>query len=143
MLLPSQKDDFKPVRPERTGWRDAKLRERHRQWGFNLPAVDIDLFLEYDNGTPAGLIEYKAESAMPMNGGNPSRKALRKLADSAKVPFFGVRYSQDLTMYYVVPGNEYAKQYVPEPALFNEQIYVELLYRIRKRTPPAKIAQEM
>ena len=33
------------VRPERTGWRDEKLSQRHRMWGWDCPAVDIDFLL--------------------------------------------------------------------------------------------------
>ena len=30
------------VRQERSGWRDMRLSERHRRWGWNCPAVDLD-----------------------------------------------------------------------------------------------------
>ena len=48
------------VRQERTNWRDQELSARHRTWGFNCPAVDLDfLMVEYNIGKPVGLIEYK------------------------------------------------------------------------------------
>ncbi len=34
--------DNTSVRQERTGWRDEKISQRHREWGYNCPAVDLD-----------------------------------------------------------------------------------------------------
>lgn len=40
---------MKAVAEERNGWRDERISKRHRQWGRDCPAVDIDfLMLEYD-----------------------------------------------------------------------------------------------
>ena len=52
------------VRAERTGWRDQALSDRHREWGFNCPSVDLDfLMVEYNIGLPVALVEYKNERA--------------------------------------------------------------------------------
>jgi hypothetical protein len=38
-------------------WRDEAISQRHRLWGFNCPAVDIDfLMIEYDQGKPAACV---------------------------------------------------------------------------------------
>lgn len=37
----------KEVKLEKTCWRDLDLLKRHRVWGWDCPAQDID-FLEYD-----------------------------------------------------------------------------------------------
>jgi hypothetical protein len=52
--------DPSKVRRERTEWRDLELSKRHREWGLNCPAVDIDfLMVEYYYGKPVALIDYK------------------------------------------------------------------------------------
>jgi len=52
--------DYSKTRPERTQWRDQKLSERHRAWGFNCPAIDIDfLMVEFHTGKPVAIIDYK------------------------------------------------------------------------------------
>ena len=51
---------------ERTGWRDQALSERHRAWGWDCPALDMDfVMIEYDNGKATALVEYKHEQAAP------------------------------------------------------------------------------
>jgi hypothetical protein len=78
---------------ERTGWRDQALSERHREWGINCPAVDLDfLMVEYDYGKPAGIIEYKNFRARPVSRVHPTIRALSYLATRAEIPFFVVRY---------------------------------------------------
>lgn len=58
---------------ERTGWRDQELSNRHRTWGHDCPAEDVDFLLdtqptmfndsfrlvEYYHARPKALIEYK------------------------------------------------------------------------------------
>lgn len=45
---------------ERSGWRDMELSGRHRIWGFNCPAVDLDfLMVEYNLGIAIAVVEYK------------------------------------------------------------------------------------
>ena len=40
--------------------RDAWLSGRHRVWGSNVPAMDLDFILaEYDKCVPVALIDYK------------------------------------------------------------------------------------
>jgi hypothetical protein len=58
---------MRDVAKERSGWRDLELSQRHRAWGFDVPAVDIDYFLAYDNGKAVALIEYKHERAQPQD----------------------------------------------------------------------------
>ena len=65
------------VRRERSGWRDEWISKRHRLWGFDCPAVDIDfLMLEYDRSVPCALIEYKEQHARPVNLKHPDRKSV-------------------------------------------------------------------
>lgn len=131
------------VKPERTGWRDQALSLRHRKWGWDCPCIDIDfLLLEYDCGEPKALVEYKHEDADAQTSGHPSYRALRKLANSASIPFFAVRYAGDFEWFRAVPLNVYARNWMDEPSEMSEQEWVTLLYRMGDREVPADIFEE-
>lgn len=130
------------VKQERTGWRDLRLSQRHRLWGFNCPALDIDCFIEYDNGEPAALIEYKNERAGEQTH-SASYKALWMTAERADLPHFVVWYSSDFSRWTVYPVGINAAQFLSEKATYNEAGYVSFLYRIRGRTMPAEVLRNM
>lgn len=76
---------------ERHGKRDNIISEKHRRWGHNVPAVDIDFLLcEYDQAKAKALIEYRHTNGHVIK--DASIKALIDLADRAGLPFFIVRY---------------------------------------------------
>ena len=125
------------VRLERTGWRDLSLSQRHRRWGWDCPAVDLDfLFLEYDRGEPVALVEYKHELAAIQYPSHPTYQAMRRLGTRAGIPVFGVRYAGDFSWWRVSPLNELAKQWVVAQTEMTEAGYVSLLYLIRGRSVP-------
>lgn len=133
---------------ERSGWRDQWISGRHRTWGWNVPAVDLDCVLteggevmdgegwkavEYDMKEPVAIIEYKAYGAtVRLNDANNT--TLRRLADRADLPFFIVLYSQEKLLFGVVPMNEKARELCPERTVYREPQYVEFLHRIRGRS---------
>lgn len=121
------------VKRERTGWRDLGLSARHRRWGWHVPAVDIDFFLEYDNGKPAALIEYKRQNAEVVDPKtHRNTQAVVTFADAAHVPSFGVRYAPDFSWWIVTPLNSRAQQWVPSAHQeMTEREYVTFLYRLR------------
>jgi predicted nucleic-acid-binding protein len=130
----------KPVSQERTGWRDRALSLRHRAWGWNCPAVDIDfVMLEYDMGFPVALVEYKHEYAQLVSLSHPSYKAMADLCDRADIVFFCVRYSLDLTSFKVIPLNAKAKVYLSDRAVMTEVEYVAFLYKMRDREIPESV----
>lgn len=125
------------VSQERTGWRDQRISRRHRQWGYDCPALDIDfLMLEYDNGKAVALAEYKHEDAPIVRTGHPSMRAITDLADRANLPAFVVRYSDDFSRWYVSPLNGPARQLCPQAQELTELEYVRLMYRCRGRDLP-------
>ncbi len=135
---------FRDVKKERTGWRDKDLSERHRLWGWNCPAVDLDfLFLEYDKGKAAAIVEYKHESAQPQDARHPTYQALIDLGNRAELPVFAVRYSSDYTKWLVVPLNVCARKYLQERKTMGENEWVSLLYSIRGYSIPPKILNEL
>lgn len=111
-------------RHERSGWRDKDISARHRLWGFNCPAVDLDfLVIEYHFAKPVALIEYK--HMKHHEGDNvpllhPTYRALMDLADNysttypdgtvkrTPLPFLLVRYEKDPWWFRMKPINEAA-----------------------------------
>jgi hypothetical protein len=132
------------VRNERTGWRDdLRLNDRHRQWGWDCPAVDIDkLFIEYDHGHPVAIVEYKNEHAQIAHSTDTSIRAIIELGNRAQLPVFGVRYADNFSWFRVVPLNDDAKQFLPIAQKLTERDYVALLYKIRGRTLPSNLFKE-
>ena len=132
------------VKEERSGWRDQEISARHRMWGYDCPALDLDfLMLEYDLGKAAALVEFKHEKAIPIRMGHPSICALIGLADAANIPLFLVRYACNFAWYFVTPGNAKAKEFVPKPFKMSEQEWIQLLYRCRGRKMPDGLSEAL
>jgi len=114
---------------ERTHYRDLALNDRHRIWGRDCPATDIDDFLEYNHGQSAGLVEYKHERAQPT--GDYNRMAFVDLANKARLPAFEARYTEGFVQWTVTPLNVTARLYLPRNMVMTETGWVRLLYRVR------------
>lgn len=128
------------VRAERTGWRDEALSRRHRRWGWDCPAVDLDfLFLEYDHGKASAIVEYKNEHAAPQYASHPTYQAMIDLGNRAGVPVFACRYSDDFSEWKVVPLNAEAKKFLPARQVLNESGWVRLLYKLRGYDVPQTV----
>ena len=128
------------VKAERTGWRDLRLSERHRRWGWDCPAVDLDfLFLEYDKGKAVALVEYKHELALVQHSTHPTYQAMIDLGNRASIPVFGVRYADDFTWWRVTPLNSCAKTFCEEQTTMTEEEWVTFLYHIRGYELPDSI----
>ena len=128
------------VRQERTGWRDLELSKRHRKWGWDCPAVDLDfLFLEYDKGQPVAIVEYKHERASTQYASHPTYQAMINLGTRASIPVFAARYKGDFSDFAVVPLNDIAKSKLPERKNMTEREWVTFLYEIRGYTPPEQL----
>jgi len=128
------------VKKERSGWRDLSLNERHRKWGWDCPAVDLDfLFLEYDKGQPVAIVEYKHEKASLQYASHPTYQAMINLGTRANIPVFAVRYSNDFSSWNVIPLNEISKTKVPERTCMTEREWVTFLYKLRGYSPPEEL----
>lgn len=127
------------VRAERTEWRDLDLSKRHRAWGFNCPAVDLDfLMVEYNLGKAVVIVEYKHFRASMPNVQHPTYRALADLADNYSginggLPFIVVFYWPDSWAMRVYPINGKAKLLLHQVACrdMSEREYVTMLYQIR------------
>lgn len=127
------------VRTERTAWRDEGLSRRHRTWGWDCPAVDLDfLLIEYTHNQPVALIEYKNEHAVTIDFQSSGYQTLKNLANKANLPAFSVRYADDYSWWEVVALNAQGVTWVQGKQLLTEPQYVELLYRLRGASRSAK-----
>jgi len=132
------------VRKERTGWRDLRLSKRHRRWGWDCPAVDLDfLFLEYDKGKAVALVEYKHEQAAPQYRTHPTYQAMIDLGNRAALPVFGCRYADDFGNWTVTPLNDKAKEWLPKRQNMTEREWVTLLYTVRGYKVPDDLFTDM
>lgn len=130
------------VTRERSSWRDLSLSRRHREWGIDCPATDIDCLVEIARGVPAALVEYKKAGADIVRS-YQSWKALYLLADRARLPFFLVRYSCDPWRFSIATANSIGWDAVSRitglktlrEVEFDELAYVRFLYSIRERNP--------
>lgn len=128
------------VKKERSGWRDLGLSDRHRRWGWDCPAVDLDfLFLEYDKGKAVALVEYKHEKAAPQFASHPTYQAMIDLGNRASVPVFACRYKNDYSEWIVTPLNHIAKGYLPEKKIMSEAEWVTFLYKVRGYDAPREV----
>jgi len=133
------------VRRERQGWRDEAISARHRSWGWNCPALDIDfLMLEYDDGKASAIVEYKNEHAARQQSGHASYRALCDLGNKANLPVFGVRYASDFSWWRVTALNAEAGKYLKEnPTEMSETEWVKLLYATRQRGLPDDVRRSI
>ena len=136
----------KSVLPERMGFRDMDISNRHRLWGWACPAVDIDfLMCEYNFNQPAGIIEYKHHNIGSINENNSSYKVIKNLCDQRinPIPFFVVLYWRDVWAFRVIPMNGKAETFVNQPTTMTEYDYVSLLYKIRRNVVKEEIADKL
>ena len=132
------------VSRERTGWRDKGISERHRMWGVECQATDIDFLLleyysNYDIVRPAAFIEYKNAHAQERNSNGVQYKAICAVSNSANLPFFIVVYTSDFKNYRVIPMNKWARVCLDNERTMTEADYVSFLYRLRRLNVPPNI----
>ncbi len=126
------------VRLDRSGWRDQEISERHREWGFNCPAVDLDfLVVEYNKGLPVCLIEYKHFKAQQPTLNHATYRALSDLANNYKtegLPLMVAFYWPKIWAFKIIPVNNCAKKHFTDGELLSEYDFVKRLYLLRRLT---------
>lgn len=132
------------VRVERTNWRDARMSQKHREWGWDCPAIDLDfLMVEYDRGKAVAIVEYKHEWAARQFPHHPSYRALIDLGNRAGLPVLAVRYADDFSWWAVTPLNDAARQVISGREMLSEVEYVEFLYRLRGHVVPQRVLRQL
>ena len=137
---------------EVTGFRDEAISRRHRMWGRDVPAVDIDfLVIEYDRCAPKALIEYKTVSLMGGWTPDANAKTLQTAANLMAVPFYVFFYdTSDWTFYRCHLEAHGLKNATPGPVpldripdKMSEAEFVRLLYWLRGRRLTIEQVQEI
>ena len=119
---------------ERSGWRDQEISERHRLYGQDCPAIDIDFLLaEYDRGEPVALIEYKHRMARIPKLSEPSYRAIISLANRAGLPAFLAYYEPETWTYWVRAINPLGRTHLAETTKMNEHEFYVFLCHLRQR----------
>lgn len=130
------------VKEERSYWRDMELSLRHKQWGYNCPAVDIDFLMsEYDTDIPIAIIEYKNENCKNIKLNSSSLNVIKELGNMAHLPVFLIQYTHNFK-FNICPLNLIAIETTPKDKQyiwFSEKQYVDFLYWLRKRETPEGI----
>lgn len=121
---------------------DRELSDRHRMWGHDCPAVDLDFLLcEYNHGMPVAVVDYKFHLADLGRTNQRTYETLGRLYNeqARQLPFFIARYWPDVWAFKVKPENEAAREWISrvmsstsEWVSMTEQQYVSALYRLRK-----------
>lgn len=142
------------VRKESTGWRDSWISDKHRSWGYDLPASDIDfMLLEYDNMKPITLVEHKTVGCWKQFGRETVLRwhaPVATLATMAGLPSYLCLYEKQPAAFYVLATNEIAER-VPgrngsfgsEMIPMSERQYVAFLYHLRNRRLPSVLVSEL
>lgn len=128
---------------ERTGWRDQQISERHRGWGYNCLAVDVDfLLIEYDQSIPVAIIDYKLGLDRDVKTRAPNHRAQQHLhyrhgSQYVPVPHYVVTYRTEPDwMFRILAVGAHAyftleSSGTKEGAALTELEYVKWLYRMR------------
>ena len=120
---------------ERSGWRDHEISKRHRLWGDDLYAVDVDFcMVEYYSRRGVLLVDYKhfvKKESLYIH--TASHDTLAWLADGRDLPFCIVLYNFDVRprTFEVIPVNAAAKKYFGKRQILNEEQWVRHQYHLR------------
>jgi len=139
------KNNDKQVVKERSGWRDEWISNRHREFGWNCPFVDVDFMgFEFDNFQTVAIVEYKHYQAN-VKLESAQMKTLRNTADKLEVPFLVVVYYPEFCCYYVIAMNQIARNlpHCDKAQFWHEQNYVTLLYHIRGKKVPQDVMSKL
>jgi hypothetical protein len=129
---------------ERSGWRDQELSQRHRDWGFNCPAADLDfLMVEYHLGCPVAVVDYKHYRAGLPKTDHPTYRATGQLYDDRgqQLPFFIARYWPVTWAFRVLAMNDRARKWLDSDSYvpMTERQFVVGLHRFRSVTVAERV----
>jgi hypothetical protein len=123
------------VRQEQKAWRDCAISARHREYGVDCPAVDLDfLLVEFHIGKPVALIEYKRYPTPLSLTSNATFPALLSLAEDRRepLPLLVVRYWPDIWAFQNARLNIVAERHFSLGEILCERDYVARLYKLRR-----------
>lgn len=108
---------------------DVAIKDRHRLWGFDVPAADIDwLVTEYCYRKAKALNEYKHAEAKRENTLGANLDSMVDLARSARKHAYMTRWQSEphwaFEVHSLQPGDRRVRR-------MSERQYVEFMYQIR------------
>lgn len=117
---------------------------RHREWGRNVPAVDLDMVaVEYDQALPVAVIDYKFGLGTVVNLGHASMRALGRFHSpaGAPLPAFVARYRDDPWAFALEPLNTAGAQLlqahgITPLSVLEEEAFVRFIHALRGRSCP-------
>ena len=119
-------------------WPGEIISHRHRDWGWDCPAVDIDFFVS-NNFAITGIIEYKNIRTFTTPSKfklHPTGKALANLATKGKndVPLLFVYYNNELNSFKIYPLTLNCKQHKEYFGInLDKKEYFEFLNKLGKQ----------
>lgn len=122
---------------------DLELSDRHREWGTECPAVDLDFMMcEYNHGVSVALVEYKHHTANLSNSNDLNYAAISELylKDGRQIPLFVARYWPDIWAFRTKAYNQAAVDWAVASGIGwdgdwrpqSERQFVTMLYQLRK-----------
>lgn len=122
---------------------DRELSDRHRDWGHDVPCVDLDFLLcEFNHGIPVAVVDYKFHLADLERTNEYTYSTLGRLYNEhgQQLPFFIARYWPGIWAFKVRPENAAAHDWMHRVYPQREQVWIEMteqeyvsaLYRLRK-----------
>lgn len=128
--------DERIVKPRLTNFGDGPISDWHRETlGYDMPAVDIDfLLVEYDQGLPCAVLDYKHSNAKVIAYTHPSVRALRELCNERQyaLPYFTVKYAEDMKFFQVFPMNQAGLREIAAPyKVMADEEFIEFQQRLR------------
>ena len=129
-VKPQYLDDYRRLRHQ------MELSKRHRLWGYDCPAVDLDM-IEYDNGQPVAVIEYSTMRKVGDDGSVGRNLDVIARTIQPHIGLFVARYNRRWN-FAVDAVNQAAFDITPWPrhGWMPELDYVTWLYSIRGRELP-------
>lgn len=141
------RNDYQRVSDEERIRDTLRLSRRHRKWGDDCPAVDLDFLLcEYNHGISVAIVDYKHHKADLAKTTAKTFTTLSELygPNGNQLPFFIARYWPDNWSFRLKAVNPAAVDTLvrigrrggpadlPEWLPLSEQAYVRTLYLMRK-----------
>lgn len=131
------------VKEEVNNWRDRRLSNRHRAWGWDCPATDLDfIMVEYNRNIPVAIIDYKhgnSKGSIQKICRSSSVQAQLTLANMAGIAFSVVLYWPDTWVFMTYPANDSARRVFNPGERLTELEYVKKLYSLRGIPAPAAL----
>jgi len=122
---------------------------RHREWGYDCPATNIDcLFVEYNHCQPVAILDFKGKSPSVRDRGTANARTIANLANRGKpLPFYNVYYDNHLWTFILDPINDKARELMPKNAVdlttMSEESFVRFLYDLRDEVVPSSIVKKL